>query len=413
MNSDTQITATVPSGATSGLITVTTPGGTATSLASFTVIPTPTLASFLPTSGALGGSVVLSGTGFTGATVVSFNGTSATSFSVDSDTQITATVPSGATSGTISVTTPGGTATSATSFTVLSSDDTLSALTISAGTLSPSFAAGTLSYSVVLPYGTTTVPTVVATTTDPNATALVTQAASVTGAATVVVTAADGVTQQTYTITFSVAPSSDTAIVSTIGTVDNTALTITAVPFGTTAAALTAALSSTDGSLQSYAVTAADGVTPVSGALTSGDLLVVTAADGTQATYAITVLPSSDDTLSNLTVSAGTLKPTFAAGTLNYTDSVANSVAAITVTPTTNDPNASYVLQVAGMTVTNPTVLSVGATTIDVVVTAQNGDQQTYSPDGHPGGAALRRRHSREPHGLGRHPQAEPSPRAP
>jgi uncharacterized protein (TIGR03437 family) len=51
------------------------------------------------------------------ATKVTFNGKSA-SFTATSDTQITATVPTGATTGKIMVTTPGGTATSTTSFTV-------------------------------------------------------------------------------------------------------------------------------------------------------------------------------------------------------------------------------------------------------------------------------------------------------
>jgi hypothetical protein len=46
--------------------------------------------------------------GFTGTTNVSFNGASA-SFTVVSDTYLTATVPSGATTGFVNVTTPGGT----------------------------------------------------------------------------------------------------------------------------------------------------------------------------------------------------------------------------------------------------------------------------------------------------------------
>jgi hypothetical protein len=78
---------------------------------------TPTITGFTPTSGAVGTSVTITGTGFTGATAVSFNGTSA-SFTVNSGRQIVATVPSGATTGPISVTTPGGTGTSSASFTV-------------------------------------------------------------------------------------------------------------------------------------------------------------------------------------------------------------------------------------------------------------------------------------------------------
>ena len=78
----------------------------------------PEITGFSPTSGPVGTSVTLTGTGFTGATTVEFGGTAATSYSVVGDTQITTTVPAGATSGPIAVTTPGGTATSGASFTV-------------------------------------------------------------------------------------------------------------------------------------------------------------------------------------------------------------------------------------------------------------------------------------------------------
>lgn len=79
--------------------------------------PAPTISAFSPSSGGVGTSVTISGSGFTGATAVAFNGTNA-SFTVDSDTQVTATVPVGATSGPISITTPGGTATSGRHFRV-------------------------------------------------------------------------------------------------------------------------------------------------------------------------------------------------------------------------------------------------------------------------------------------------------
>jgi len=72
---------------------------------------------FSPTSGLPGDPVVVQGHGFTGATQVQFNGTDAT-FTVDSDLQITTSVPLGALSGTLSVTVPAGTATSTDSFTV-------------------------------------------------------------------------------------------------------------------------------------------------------------------------------------------------------------------------------------------------------------------------------------------------------
>src|SRR5204863_2773437 len=125
VTSDTDISAHVPSGATTGTISVTTANGTGTSAASFTVTsnPPPTVTSFSPTSGPVGTAVDVQGTNFTGATGVKFNGTADGTFVVNSDTDISAHVPSGATTGTISVTTANGTGTSAASFTVTTSRD--------------------------------------------------------------------------------------------------------------------------------------------------------------------------------------------------------------------------------------------------------------------------------------------------
>jgi hypothetical protein len=117
VNSATQITATVPATATTGPIRVTTPGGTGSSLTNFT-IAAPTITSFAPTFGPVGTSVVITGTNLTGATAVTFNNVAATTFTVNSPTQITATVPATATTGPIKVTTPGGSVTSTTNFTV-------------------------------------------------------------------------------------------------------------------------------------------------------------------------------------------------------------------------------------------------------------------------------------------------------
>jgi uncharacterized repeat protein (TIGR03803 family) len=61
-----------------------------------------------PTSGKAGKAVKILGTNLTGATSVTFNGTAAT-FTVKSKSEITTTVPTGATTGTVQVVTPGGT----------------------------------------------------------------------------------------------------------------------------------------------------------------------------------------------------------------------------------------------------------------------------------------------------------------
>ena len=115
LTGSTFILATVPAGALTGTVTVTTGATTLTSNATFKVKPT--IKTFSPPSGPVGTSVMITGTGLTQATRVTFNGTSAT-FTVNSDTQITATVPTGATTGKIALVTKGGSAISSGTFTV-------------------------------------------------------------------------------------------------------------------------------------------------------------------------------------------------------------------------------------------------------------------------------------------------------
>jgi uncharacterized repeat protein (TIGR03803 family) len=70
-----------------------------------------------PTSGKVGANVRILGSDLTGASSVTFNGTAAT-FTVKSKSEITTTVPTGATTGTVQVVTPSGTLSSNVPFTV-------------------------------------------------------------------------------------------------------------------------------------------------------------------------------------------------------------------------------------------------------------------------------------------------------
>src|SRR5260370_1191092 len=116
---EAQIQTHVPSGATTGTVSVTTPGGTGTSTAIFTVSTSPpTITSTYPVEAAPTVGVSIQGTHFSGATSLKFNGTPATMWSVNSDTIIGAIIPAGATTGPITVTTPAGTGTSAINFIV-------------------------------------------------------------------------------------------------------------------------------------------------------------------------------------------------------------------------------------------------------------------------------------------------------
>ena len=72
----------------------------------------------VPTAGAVGTSVTILGNHLTGTTGVMFNGTAA-SFTVVSSTEITATVPAGATTGRVKVEAPNGTLKSNAAFRVV------------------------------------------------------------------------------------------------------------------------------------------------------------------------------------------------------------------------------------------------------------------------------------------------------
>ncbi len=120
VSDDQHLMATVPVGATTGKVSVTTSEGTGFSVNDF-VVPVapvaPIISGFTPTSGSAGTQVAISGSHLTGVNGVRFNGVSAT-FNFISDVQVNATVPSGATTGRITLTTTAGTATSSSNFTV-------------------------------------------------------------------------------------------------------------------------------------------------------------------------------------------------------------------------------------------------------------------------------------------------------
>ena len=115
VNHNNQITATVPTNATTGILTVNAPAGSSATLSNF-VVP-PTITTFSPAFGAAGTNVTIKGANFNvGTPVVTFNGiTSAPPTSI-TFTSLVAVVPATTTTGPIQVTTADGTATSLTPF---------------------------------------------------------------------------------------------------------------------------------------------------------------------------------------------------------------------------------------------------------------------------------------------------------
>src|SRR5207245_1401011 len=104
-----------PTGVTNGQLRVVNSAGSFTTTSNF-VVP-PTLFGFSPGAGPVGTAVVMTGANFNpGAPVVRFNGTASTTVTGVFFGQLTAIVPSGATTGPISVTTTNGSHTNASFF---------------------------------------------------------------------------------------------------------------------------------------------------------------------------------------------------------------------------------------------------------------------------------------------------------
>jgi len=104
----THLTFTVPTGATTGLISVTNPAGTGTSASPFTVFPAPTISAPLsPTSGPVGTAVTITGTNLSTTVAVALGSILMVPTSVSS-TQVVFTVPPGAVTGTVKVLATGG-----------------------------------------------------------------------------------------------------------------------------------------------------------------------------------------------------------------------------------------------------------------------------------------------------------------
>ncbi len=308
----------------------------------------------------------------------------------------------------------------------LSTNANLSALTSTVGALSPSFAAATISYTASVAYAISSV-TITPTKADANASIQVQvnsggYATVASGAASsalalnigsnaidVKVTAQDGSTIKTYTITVTRAAPSTNADLSSLtisaGTLSPgfTANTITytaSVGNATTSVTVTPTLADATATVRvrsngtGYALVTSGNASSALLLNTGGNTInvEVTAEDGLSVkTYTITVTRAAVSTnadLSALTTTAGAISPSFAAATTTYTASVVNAVSSVTVTPTKADANASIQVQVnsAGYaTVTSGAAssslaLNVGSNAVDVKVTAEDGTTiKTYT----------------------------------
>ena len=118
VESPNQVAMTVPSGASSGRITLTSPQGKAESTFDFVVLSMPVITGVSPASGAVGDPVRVSGSNLLSVTTLAFNGKAAEFFPVAEGTLV-AVVPFDALTGPLAITSPAGATTSAVPFTVV------------------------------------------------------------------------------------------------------------------------------------------------------------------------------------------------------------------------------------------------------------------------------------------------------
>ena len=285
---------------------------------------------------------------------------------------------------------------------VPSTISTLFDLTLSSGTLSPTFATATTGYTSIVSNGTNSI-SLKPTASDASASIKVNGASVVSGAVSdpitlnvgtnnisIVITAEDGVTTSTYTITI-------TRLQSSISSLSNLSISSGSLTptfdastnaYTTNVSNATTSITVTPISSDPTAIIEVNGVNVTSGASsdpvslivgTNTITTIVTAQDGvTTSTYTITVTRagSTVSTLNNLTISSGTLSPSFTGTNTSYTARVTNATSSITITPTVTDVNAT--ITVNGLTVTSGSSsqtinLNVGFNTITTIVTAEDG----------------------------------------
>ncbi|MBN2777098.1 MAG: T9SS type A sorting domain-containing protein [Bacteroidales bacterium] len=228
--------------------------------------------------------------------------------------------------------------------TQIAADATLSNLTTSLGELAPSFSPTTYNYTVDLPSGTTTIPTVTATPNDPSANVQTNQAASTDGTATVVVTSADLSQTNTYTVDFVVAAADAKMITSFSVPGEIQAATINQAEFtivlhmstGTNVTNLIPTITYIGQSISPLSGVAQDFTNPVTYTVTAADLSTVE--------YSVSVsfedVISNNANLASLSVSPEELTPTFNADVLHYDVTLDVGTENVNILATAADPNA-------------------------------------------------------------------------
>ncbi len=352
------------------------------------------------------GSINVTPTTSIGGPTISINGASVNSGVASADLPLTV----GKNSITILVTSPDGTFSQ--SYTVvvtrISSNANLTSLALNNGTVAPPFDPNNHNYSASVDNSVSTI-SVIPTTADVTATVTVNGIIVSSGTASpgiplnvgnntisTVVTAQDGTTTQTYSVT--VTRLSNNANLASLLLSKGTVTPAISVPSPTYSASVNTGVTSitvTPATIDPNATITVNGVSVASNtasaqiSLVTGTnntiVIVVTAQDGVTTksyTIAVTRALSSNANLFSLKCSCGALTPG-PAGTNSYSANANSWITTVTLTPQTVDDNASIQINgtaVADKTVSGPIPIAVGDNIITIAITAQDGiTTQTYT----------------------------------
>ncbi|WP_337983497.1 cadherin-like beta sandwich domain-containing protein [Lysinibacillus sp. C5.1] len=278
-----------------------------------------------------------------------------------------------------------------------STDASLKGLTINQGTLSPTFSANQEMYTVQVEHAVSSIQITASPTSDGAKVAVNNKTSSetvelVVGETTIpiVVTAQDGKTQKTYTLTVMRALSEDATlqrlsvsegILSPVFKADEENYTLQ-VEHNVTMLDVEAVTTNSEASVTINGKhTALDSIELLVGQAKTVSI-VVTAPDGkTQKTYTLTVAraPSSDVTLQTLIVDQGILNPSFQPTINRYTIQPDLATSTIQVTALPTNVNASVMINGKTTTTDTITIIAGETMTIPIIVTAQNGEQGVYT----------------------------------
>jgi len=293
---------------------------------------------------------------------------------------------------------------------LLSSDNNLKTLTVTPGPVSPSFTSDRLTYTVDVATNISAV-TIAATKSDPDA--VLSGDVSNEGRATIqldgpgtqrivsITVTAPNQTRKTYRIAIRRAASSNnnlSALRVQVGTADQTLSpgfssgeTRYRVDVGTKVTSVTVTATKADPLAVISGGVPNEGQASIQldGPGTQKDVSIhVAAQDGNVKTYTITIkraAPSSNNNLSALSVTSGTLSPAFSADQLAYTVDVPTNVDSVDVSATKADPDAviSGSLSAGTGQASGHASITLGtpgtATTVSITVMAPDGTSKPYS----------------------------------